>query len=166
MTALQRAPGQPIPVGLAVSTQRAHRGHTHAPLLALPDEPDVRLTHAPAFRLAGMLRPIKNQDFARDRFGGDQVWVLGHVPRAVDLALVVDALYDLYAGLRGKGVATQLATLIVVVTPVEAVGGGTVITFWKVDGGDLKVVLGLSGRVGTEQDTVYGVRLICRSAVG
>ena len=90
---------------------------------------------------------------------------MGHVPRAVDLALVVDALYDLYAGLRWERVASQLAALIVVVAPIKTVGGGAVIAFWEVYGGNLEVVLGLSGRVGPKEDAMYGIRLVCRSVV-
>ena len=85
---------------------------------------------------------------------------MGHVPRAVDLALVVDTLYDLYTGLWGKCVSTQLAALIVVVAPVKTIGGGTIITLGEVNGGNLEVVLGLPRRVRAKKDTVYSVRLV------
>ena len=91
---------------------------------------------------------------------------MGHVPRAVDLALVVDALYDLYTGLRRKGMATELATLIVVVIPVQTVCGGAVVALWEVDSGNLEIILGLPGRVGTKQDAMDGIRLICGSVIG
>ena len=51
-------------------------------------------------------------------------------------------------------------SLVVVVTPVQAIRGGAVVAFGEVDGGDLEIVLGLSGRVGTEEDTVNGVRFV------
>lgn len=69
-----------------------------------------------------MLGPVKDEHLARDGFRGYQIGVLGHVARAVDLALVVDLLHDVDARLaRGKRVAAQLAALVIVRAAIEDV---------------------------------------------
>ena len=107
MAALQRVPGQAIAAGQLFNTQLAHKRHSHAPLLGLPGEPDVRFAHATALWLARMLCAIEDEYFPRDGLGRDQVWVLRHVARTVDLALVVDALNYLDARRGGQGVAAE-----------------------------------------------------------
>ena len=160
MAALQRVPGQAIAAGQPFSTQLAHKRHSHAPLLGLPGEPDVRFAHATALWLARMLCAIEDEYFPRDGLGRDQVWVLRHVARTVDLALMVDALNYLDARRGGQRVAAELAPLIVVVAPVEAVRRGAVVALWKVDGGNLEVVLGLPRRVRAKKDAVDSVGLV------
>ncbi len=46
-----------------------------------------------------MLGTIKDEHLARDCLGGYQIWVLRHVARAIDFALVVDLLHDVDARL-------------------------------------------------------------------
>jgi hypothetical protein len=46
-----------------------------------------------------MLGTVKDEHLARDGFCGYQIRVLGHVARAVDLALMVDLLHDVDARL-------------------------------------------------------------------
>jgi hypothetical protein len=41
-----------------------------------------------------VFRPVKDVDFSPDRLGRDQIWFLGHIPRPVDFAIVVDGLLD------------------------------------------------------------------------
>ena len=68
-----------------------------------------------------MLRPIPHEHIPRHRARRDQVWVLRHIPSAIDLARVVDALRDLYARLLREGMATELAALVVVGRAVDTV---------------------------------------------
>lgn len=73
---------------------------------------------------------------------------------------MVDFLNDLYPRRRGKAVATDFAALLVVVGAVELIGAGCgAITLGDLDGGDLEVVLGLSGGVRSKQEAMCGVRL-------
>lgn len=113
-----------------------------------------------ALRLAGMLRAVEHVNLARYRLRRDQVGVLGHIPCAVDLPLVVDLLDNVDARLWRDGVSSKLTALVVIVRAVELVCGGTVIAFWKVYFGYLEVVLSLSRRVCAEEETVNGVGFI------
>ena len=61
-----------------------------------------------------MLRPIEHKHLPTDRLRRDQVRVLRHVPRAVHLPVVVDALHDLDARRGRKRVPAELAALVVV----------------------------------------------------
>lgn len=66
-----------------------------------------------------MFRPVKHKYFTRDSLCRNQVWVLRHVSRTIDLSWVVDALNDLYMRLAREDVASQLAALVIVVSAVE-----------------------------------------------
>ena len=79
-----------------------------------------------------MFRPVKNQYLSRRTFGSDQVGILGHVPRLVDLSRVDYLLDDLNFRRRGDGVATHFSSLIV---PIQVD-----ITFREVDCRDLKMI--------------------------
>ena len=92
-----------------------------APFLGLPDQSNVGLAHAPALRLARVLRPVEHKHLTRDSLSRDEVGILGHVPRAVDLPGVVDLLNDLYPGLRWERMASELPPVIVVVCTVKFV---------------------------------------------
>ena len=123
-----RVPRQPEPFISIVSTlhlihsRSSSESSTHGPLLSLAYKPDVGLAHAAALGLARVFGPIKDEHLARDGLGGDQVWVLRHVTRAIDLARVVDPLHDVDARLaRGQRVPAELPTLIVVRATVEDV---------------------------------------------
>ena len=65
-----------------------------------------------------MFRPIEYEHFARHRLGSDQVGVLGHIPRAVDLTRMVDPLSDLHPRLCRDGMATEFTAFVVVVPTV------------------------------------------------
>ena len=115
------------------------------PLPLLPHQPDIGLAHAPPLGLARVLRPIKHKHLPAHRLGRDEVGVLGHVPRAVDFAFVVDALDDLDARGGGEGVPPEFAPVVVVVATVELVRTrGGVVTLGYLDGRDLEVVLCLA----------------------
>ena len=95
-----------------------------------------------------MLGTVKHVDLSRNRFGSNKVRVLRHIARPVDFALVVDFLNNLNAGLWRDGVATEFATLIIVVRSIKFVCRWAVVAFRKMDFSDLDVVLGLARRVG------------------
>lgn len=61
-----------------------------------------------------MFRPVPHQHLSRYRARRDEVWVLGHIPCAVDLARVVYALRDLDARLRRESMAPELTSIVVV----------------------------------------------------
>ena len=72
-----------------------------------------------------MLCAVKHEDLSGDGLGGDEVGFLGHVPRPVDFAGMIDPLCDLddlHTGLRRDGVATEFAPFVVIVRAVESVG--------------------------------------------
>ncbi len=77
---------------------------THAPFPRLPYQPNIWLHRTSAIGIAAVLRPVPHEHLPRDGARRDEVGVLRHVPRAVDLARVVDALRDLYARLGREGV--------------------------------------------------------------
>ena len=56
--------------------------------------------------LGGVLGVVEHKHVVGHGLGGDEVGVLGHVPRAVHLPLVVDLLHNLRTGL---GSATQVS---------------------------------------------------------
>lgn len=92
-----------------------------------------------------MLCTIEDQYFPRHGFGCNQIWILRHVSRTVDLSVMVDFLDDLYPWCRGKCVATQFAAFIVIVSPIKFIGTRCwVVAFGDLDGRNLEVVLCLS----------------------
>ena len=107
-----------------------------------------------------MLRTIKHQHLTRHSLGRDQFRILRHVARSVDLSGMVNPLGDLNARCRWDGVTSELTALIVVVTAVQFVGAWGVVTFGDRDSGDLEVILGLTGGVGSEEEAVDGIRLV------
>lgn len=104
-----------------------------------------------------MLRPIKNQHLASDGFCRDQVRILRHVPRTVDLAGMIDFLGYLNARCGWDGVPTQLSSFVVIVAAVEFVSARA---FRDLNGSDLKVVLCLTGGVCAQEETMSLVRLV------
>jgi len=107
-----------------------------------------------------VLCAVKDINFARNGLGGNQVWVLRHVARAIDLSLVVDLLDDLYPRGWGKTVAAQLTTFIVIISAVEVVGAaGRATAFGNLDCCNLKVVLSLARGVRSKEKAMGGVRL-------
>lgn len=105
-----------------------------------------------------MLRAIEDEDFARNSLRRDQVWVLRHVPRAVDLAVMVNFLNNLYPRRWWETVATQFPAFVVIVGTIKFISpGGRVVTFGDLDSGDLEIVLGLPGGVSAEEEAVSGV---------
>jgi len=78
----------------------------HIPLLCLPDQSDIGFAHTAPLRFARMLRAIKDEHLTRDGLRCDQIRVLRHVARAVDLSIVVNFLSDLDARLWRDGVTT------------------------------------------------------------
>ena len=60
-----------------------------------------------------MLCPVKDQNFSRSAFGGNQIRILGHIPRLVDFSRVNYLLDYLDLGRGGNGVATQLSPFFV-----------------------------------------------------
>ena len=109
-----------------------------------------------------MLCAVEHEHVSRDGLGRDQVRVLRHVARAVDLARMVDALHDADARLcRGERVAAELAALLVVRAAVEDVRA------WSAARGDLysrdlQVVGRLARRVRAEKQAVDRVWLVGR----
>jgi hypothetical protein len=105
-----------------------------------------------------MLRPIKNEHLSRDSFCCEQIRVLRHISRTVDFSFVVEFLDDLDAGLRRDGVSTEFTTLFIVVVAVKFF-----VAFGDLDTCDLEVVLGLARGVGSKEEAVGCVGLVCRS---
>lgn len=103
-----------------------------------------------------MLRPIKHIHLSRNRLSRNQVGVLWHIPRTVHLALVVDALRDLYTRGVGNGVSTQFSAFIVIVRTIERICTWT-LAFGDLDGGNLEVVLRLAGSVCAKEQAVYSI---------
>jgi hypothetical protein len=137
-----------------------HQENQNSPFTMLSRQPDIWLARAIALRLARVLRAVKDQHFSSDSFGGDEIWVLGHVSRAVDLSFMVDFLDDLYPRAGWQRVSSELATLIVVVGAFKLIGArGGVVAFGDLDCGDLKVVLRLSGCVRSKEKSVGCVGL-------
>lgn len=67
-------------------------------LLCLTSQGDVRLAAVVAvLRPVWVLCAVKDVHFARDCLRGDQIWILGHVSRSVDFAVVIDRLSNLDA---------------------------------------------------------------------
>ena len=96
----------------------------------------------------------------------EQVGVLWHVPRAVDLALVVYALRDVDTRLLRRGrerVAPELAALVIVIRAVEHVARRAR-AFGEVHFGDLEVIRGLARGMRPEEEAVDRVGLVCWSA--
>lgn len=153
----------------------------HSPFPRLAHEPDVRLAQATLLGLTRVLRAVPHEHLARDSLGRDEVRVLGHVARAVDLAGVVDLLDHLDARAGRDCVAPELAALVIVGCAVElrrcggggggggarggARGGGRSVGAWEMHCGDLEVVLGLPGGVCPEEEAVGGVGFSGRSGV-
>jgi len=65
-----------------------------------------------------MLSVVEDEDVAARGLGGDDAWVLRHVPGSVDFALVVDLDLDLDFA-RDRTEPAELALLVVVVWGVE-----------------------------------------------
>jgi len=86
--------------------------------------------------------PVKDQNFSRRAFGGNQIRVLRHIPRLVDFSGVNYLLDDLNFGCRGDSVATHFSSFLV---PIEVD-----ITLRQMDRCNLEVILGLAGGVGAE----------------
>ena len=107
-----------------------------------------------------MLRPVEHEYVARDGLGRDQVRVLRHVARAVDLARMVDALHDADARLcRRERVCAELAALLVVRAAVEDVRACPAASR-DLHRRNLQVVRRLAGRVRAEKQAVDRVRLV------
>lgn len=133
----------------------------HAPFPMLANKPDVGFAQSPPFRFARMFCTIKNEDISHHRFRGNQVWILGHVPRSVDLPIMVDFLDDLYPGCRWKVVAAQFPPFIVIVCPVKFIRSSCrIIPFRYLHGGNLQVILRLSRCMGTQQEAMRCVWLL------
>ena len=110
-----------------------------------------------------MLGAVEDEDFARDGLGGDQVRVLRHVARAVDLARVVDLLHDVDARLaRGQRVPAELAPLVVVRAAVEDVRARPGAR-GDLHRRDLQVVRRLSRGVRAEKQAVRRVGFVWRA---
>ena len=107
-----------------------------------------------------MLGAVKDEHLARYGLGRDQVRVLRHVSRAVDLARVVDPLHDVDPRLaRGERVPAELAPLVVVRAAVEHVRAWPAAR-GDLHGRDLQVVRCLAGRVRAEQQAVNRVGFV------
>lgn len=100
-----------------------------APFLILTHKAYIRIAQSTPVRFAGVLCPIEYEHLSGDSFGSNEVGILRHIPRAVDFAGMVDLLSDLDSWLRGDGMSAKLATLIIVVTAIKYIRGGTVVTF-------------------------------------
>ena len=145
------------------------RGNDMSLLIGIPRQPKalarlahklyIRLAYAALLRVTWMARPIKDKHVAADGLGGQHVRVLGHVPRAVDLAGVVDALHDAHARGSGQCMSPELSTRIVIIAVVESVCAWTA-TFRDIDLGNLEVVGCLCGRVRAEKYAMSCVWLI------
>lgn len=107
-----------------------------------------------------MFRPIKYKHSSAHALCREQIWFLGTIPRAVDLSIMQDTLYDLDARGGGGSGCMELARVFVVVVSGErvwiAVSCGSE-AFGHVDRGDLEVVFLLAGGMSTDEETIYGV---------
>ena len=81
----------------------------------LTHQRDIRLTLSTSLWLTRMLRTIEHVHLSRHSLCRNQVRILGHITRSVDLALVVDFLDDLNAWLGWYGVTTEFSAFIIVV---------------------------------------------------
>lgn len=106
-----------------------------------------------------MFRAIEDQHIPTDRLGSNQVRILGHVARPVDLAVMVDLLDDLDARCGGDGVPAQLPALVVIRVAIELVRVGAS-ALGDLDCGYLEVVLRLAGGVRAEEEAVGSVWFI------
>ncbi len=159
---LQWTPRQTITME-CLRTLADSRSTRNAPLLGLPNQPYVGLTHATTLRLTRVLGSVEDKNLTGDSFGSDQIRVLRHIACPVDFSRVVDTLDDLKAWLRRKTMPAKLATFIVVVASVKYIGGAAAVTLWKLDSSNLEVVLRLTGRMSPYEHAVDGVWLICWS---
>ena len=113
-----------------------------------------------------MFRAVEHEHVARDGLGRDQVRVLWHVARAVDLARVVDPLHDADARLRRRErVSAELAALLVIGAAVEDVRARSA-AGRDLYRRDLQVVGGLAGRVRAEKQAVDRVWLVGGTGLG
>ena len=128
-------------------------------LLAVALEDEIGFEGAVGLGLRRVLRPVEDVSLRRDGLGGNQVGVLRHVPRTIDLTLVVDLLRDLdLAG--GAGEAAGLAPLVVVLPRVDlrVVVRQPRLSYHQV------VLLAIS-RVSAEHEPVYRVVLAPNGAL-
>ena len=139
---------------------------SNSPFLSLSDQPNVRLANSATLGRARVLRPVKHEHLTGNGLGSNQVRVLGHVSCTIDLSRMVDLLYNLQAGLRGDCMTAELTPVIIVVAPVKPVRRTRVVALRKMNGGNLKIVLGLSGRVCSKKQSVDSVWLVRWSAAG
>mmetsp|Transcript_253 Transcript_253/g.671 ORF Transcript_253/g.671 Transcript_253/m.671 type:complete len:270 (-) Transcript_253:174-983(-) len=126
-------------------------------LVALQDQ--VRLKPAVRSRLRGVLGPVEDVHLRRRRLRRDEVRVLRHVARAVDLALVVDLLRDLDLR-RNTCEATRLAALIVVLARVDLR-----VLKRQPHLGDHEIVLFAFIGVRAQDQLVHGIILVRRLAI-
>jgi hypothetical protein len=130
------------------------------PLSVLPNEPDIRPTQSTLVGLVRVLRPVKDQHLPAHGFGRDQIRVLRHVSRAVDLAGVVDSLNDGDARRGRECMAAELTCRVRVRCAGELVCTGGGHALGNLDGRDLEVVLRLAGGVCAEEESVDRVWLV------
>lgn len=114
--------------------------------------------HIPC-RHAGMLRSIPNHHPPICTHGRNDVRVLWLIPSLVDFAFMVNLLnnveLDLHLMLFGSSTkATNLASFFIVVFGIRCIG------VWQLYMSNLKVVLSITGSVGTDQKAMGGIRLI------
>lgn len=83
MTTIDRTLRQPVPTLFH-----------HSPLCILSYKFNVWTTARACRSPALVLCPIKDKHCALGRFRGNQIGFLGHVTRAINLAIVVDCLLD------------------------------------------------------------------------
>lgn len=123
-------------------------------LLFVADEGHLRETGAGAGGHERVLGAVEDEDVAVGAHGRDEVGLLGHVARLVDLALVHHLLLDVEAALGAAAVAADFLLLLVVAAGVllgDRVG--------ELDFGDLEVVGVVAGGVGADEEAVGGVVL-------
>lgn len=108
-------------------------------------------------RLTGMLGSIKEKDITGNRFGGDEILILGHVPGTIDLALMGDLLGNVETGGRstlGSPVPTHLTPILIVLYALINDREG------KVNMGDLEVILLDTRGVSAQEKPLYCVILV------
>ena len=103
-----------------------------------------------------MLRPIPDQNSTIRTHGGDQIGILRHTPSLVDLPRMIDLLDQIELErrrifTRTESVSPNLLARLVVVVEIWTSG------IRKLNVRNLKIIVGLSGSVGSYEQTMDGV---------
>ena len=104
---------------------------------------------------AGMFCPIPDHDPPIGAHGSENIWVLWLVSCLVSLPLKIDLLNDVKLDLHDRcflgGPASEAANLFALFVIVCGIRS---YRFWKLHMGNLKIVLGFTGSVGANEESM------------